>query len=102
MLTSTAPDGLIQETEHLSPRSGHYCDIRERAEAILRTEVDFITNASFVRCDHEAEDSILTSSSQFDGSDEAAAYPGRLPAHLRDCAKPACLPPRKNEICFEL
>ena len=28
MLTATAPDGQTQETEHLSPRSGHYCDIR--------------------------------------------------------------------------
>ena len=79
MLSSTAPDGLTQEMEDPSPRSGHCCDIRERAEAILRTEVDFITNASFVRCDHEAEDSILTSSTQFDGSQRPPPTPVDCP-----------------------
>jgi RNA polymerase sigma factor (sigma-70 family) len=81
MLTSTASDGLIQETEHL-PRSGHFCDIRDRTEAILRTEVDFIPNASFIQCDYEVEDSILIASTQFGGRDKAAEYPGELPAHL--------------------
>ena len=100
MLTATASGGQIQETEYLSPRSRHYCDIRERAEAILRTEVDFITNASFARCDHEAEDSILMSSTRFDGSDEAAAYPGELPAHLARLCEARVLSAEEERALF--
>ena len=100
MLCSTAPDRPTQESEHLSPSCGHYCDIRERAEAILRTEVDFIMNASFVRCDHEAEDSIVTSSTPFDGSQEAAAYPGGLPAHLARLCEARVLTAKEERALF--
>jgi RNA polymerase primary sigma factor len=81
MLTSTAPDGLDQEAQHLSPCSGDECDIRTRAEAILRNEVDFIPNASFVQCDHEAEDLTLVSLTQLHNP-AAGKYPNELPAHL--------------------
>ncbi len=82
MLTSTTSNGRSPETEHLPPRSAHYCDIRERTEALLRNEVDFIPNASFLRCDHQAGDSDVTSSKQFDGSDVQPEYPRELPPHL--------------------
>jgi RNA polymerase primary sigma factor len=82
MPTSTPSVRFIQESEQLLPRPALSSDLRERAEEILRCEVDFIPNAAFVRCDHQAEDLALTSSSQIDGFDEAAEYPGDLPAHL--------------------
>ena len=72
MLALTACDNQIQETERLLSRSEHNSGVRERTEALLQNEVDFIPNASFVRCDHEAEDSILISSTQFDGPAVAA------------------------------
>jgi RNA polymerase primary sigma factor len=82
MLTSTVSNGSIRELEHHSPRYGQLCDLRERTELILQTEVDFIPNASFVQCDHESEDSILLASAPFGDSDELVEYPGELPAHL--------------------
>ena len=57
-------------------------------------------NGSFVRCDHEAEDSILTSPAQFDGSHEAAAYPGDLPAHLARLCEARVLAAEEERALF--
>lgn len=100
MLTLTVPDGQTQETEHFSPGSGRYDDLRERTEAILRTEVDFIPNAAFVRCDHEAEDAALTSLTRFEGLEEPAAYPGELPAHLARLCEARVLGAEEEQALF--
>jgi hypothetical protein len=101
MLTSTVSNRSIQELEHHSPRYGQLCDLRERTELILQTEVDFIPNASFVQCDHESEDSILLASAPFGDSDELVEYPGELPAHLARLCEARLLTAEENGICFE-
>jgi RNA polymerase primary sigma factor len=82
MLALTASEERNQETGQLAHRVGDFRDVRERTEALLRTEVDFIPNASFARCDPEADEAILASPEQFDRSEEADDYPHDLPAHL--------------------
>ena len=96
-------EGLPREMEDPSPRSGHCCDIRERAEAILRTEVDFVTNASFIRCDDEAENSILTSPAAVRRLSKVRRLRQSIARSLSSIVRsPRAYRPRKNELCFEL
>jgi RNA polymerase sigma factor (sigma-70 family) len=79
MLTSIALGGRIEPPQPPRPHTSDTFDIRERTETLLRTEIAFVPNTSFVAGDLQADEAIEISNHQ---SDRARGADSHLPAHL--------------------
>jgi RNA polymerase primary sigma factor len=98
MLTTIASEGRTQQMQQVLPLE--HQEIRERTEALLRNEVQFIPNGFFVGCGPEDEKAVLRVASQIDRSGTATEYPRDLPAHLARLCEPELLTAEQERELF--
>lgn len=100
MLTSIAYEEQTQRTWHDPQIPDELDGIRERIEALLRNEVQFIPHESFVGCESEDYGAVLEVGAQIDHGSVTTEFRRDLPAHLTRLCQSELLTAKQERELF--